>query len=147
MPRTGERLRIAPLTPVVQLPPSPPSRIQIIAAYLKRHFPDFALQHTSHSSGALQVTLYRVSDGAYYRIKVSPPFLANDSSAEEVERFLEQHGLRGPLTPPAGGPILVDTTGVSFPKASIQHTDDRVAWRRKLKQTLLVMRVQEATGL
>jgi len=147
MPRTGERPRTIPITPAVQLPPSPPSRIQIIADYLKRHFPDFALQHNSHSSGALQVTLYRVSDGAYYRIKVTPPFLANDSSAAEIEQFLEQHGLRGHLTPPAGGPILVDTTGVSFPKASIQQMDDRMAWRRKLKQTLLVMRVQEATGL
>jgi hypothetical protein len=148
MPRTVKRPRTTPIEFVVQLPqPSHPTRIQIIADYLKRHFPDFALQHSPHPSGALQVTLYRVSDGAYYRIKITAPFLASDSSPTEIETFLEQQGLLGHLPPPPAGPILVDTAGISFPNAAIQEKEEHTVWRWKLRQTLLLMRVQEATGL
>jgi hypothetical protein len=148
MPRTTKRTGMTPLAFSAPPPPPPPPAPQpSVVEYLKRHFPDFALSESTLPSGELQVTLYRVSDGAYYRFKITAPFLALDSSVSEVEAFFEQQGLRGPLPRPAAGPILVDRNGISFPNASIHEKDERVVWRRKLRQKLLLMRVQEATGL
>ena len=95
------------------------SRLSIIREYLARNFPTFVLQQRYFQSGSVQMTLYRVPDGTIYRITVDEGYLEGHGDAEEIEHFLEAHGVRDKLLVSGLSPILLDRDGVHFPASPI----------------------------
>ena len=128
-------------------PPTPPTPLDGVRSYLHRHFADFVVQLRAHPSGEAQFTLYRIPDGTFYRIHIDPMLLQELWSLQDVEAFLDRHGLRPPLPSAVGGPIRVTKDGVHLPRPSIDWHDERAKWRSAFKQRLLLMRVKEASGL
>jgi hypothetical protein len=112
-------------------------RLQMILDYLFRDLPDFVLQHRSHSNGNLQLTLYRIPDGTFYRINVTVRFLDLDLTAEQVVSFLEANGLRTKLSASALSPIVIDTDGILLPDPPAQHEEEKGALWSKLRSTLV----------
>src|SRR5919201_2181101 len=75
--------------------------------YLLRRFPEFVLQQRCHSHGSLQLTLYRIEDGKFYRINLTDRFLEQQLTGAEIATFFESHGLREKLSASALSPIIV----------------------------------------
>jgi hypothetical protein len=112
-------------------------RLQMILDYLLRDLPDFVLQHRSHSNGNLQLSLYRIPDGTFYRINVTARFLDRDLAPEQVISFLEANRLREKLSASALSPIVIDADGILLPELPVQHEEEKGALWSKLRSTLV----------
>jgi hypothetical protein len=112
-------------------------RLQMILDYLLRDLPDFVLQHRAHSNGNLQLTLYRIPDGTFYRINVTASFLDRDLAPEQVINFLEANELRQKLSASALSPIVIDADGILLPDLPVQQEEEKGALWAKLRSTLV----------
>ena len=119
-------------------------RLDLLRAYLVRHFPSFVLQERSQPAGGLQLTLYRIPDGTFYRINVAARFLDGDW-LEDVERFLEYHGLRDKVAVSVLSPIVIDRDGIHLPVSPSPQVDGAEQMRTKL-QRMVMSRLKEPTG-
>jgi hypothetical protein len=126
-------------------PPPPPKRLDCLAAYLRRHFPGFVLQQRTQPAGTVQLSLYRIPDGAFYRINVASRFLEGDW-LEELEGFLEYHGLRDKVPASVLAPILIDREGIHVPNPPTPQDDGSELLRSRLKK-ILGLKGKEPTGL
>jgi hypothetical protein len=121
------------------------SRLSIIRDYLERNFPTFVLQQRYFQSGSVQITLYRVPDGTIYRMTVDGGYLVGDGDAQEIERFLEAHGIGEKLPMSGLSPILLDRDGLHLPASPVSE-EAPCEVRAKLGRMLLGWFI-EATGL
>lgn len=112
-------------------------RLQTVVDYLLQRFPEFVLQQRCHSKGNLQLTLYRIQDGMFYRINIADRFLDQELTTEDIAKFFEAHGLREKLSASALSPIVVDTTGITVPAPPEQREVEKDDLWGKLRGTLV----------
>jgi hypothetical protein len=135
--RKGTPLQRDLLSGLAQTSPEQSKRLQAVLDYLLQRFPEFVLQRRCYSNSSLQLTLYRIQDGTFYRINVVERFLDQELTSEEMAKFFEMHGLVEKLSASALSPIIIDTTGITVPAPPAPREIEKDDLWGKLRSTLV----------
>ena len=121
-------------------------RLDALRGYLRGNFPGFVLQQRTQPAGTVQLSLYRIPDGAFYRINVTSRFLEGEW-LDELEGFLDYHGLCDKVPASVLSPIIIDREGVHVPKIPMPPEEGGDLLRARLRKILGWKAKEEGTGL
>jgi hypothetical protein len=141
----GDRLPL-PRSFCTALAAPPCKRLDALRGYLRHRFPGFVLQQRTQPAGTIQLSLYRIPDGAFYRINVTSRFLDGDW-LDELEGFLDYHGLCDKVPASVLSPIIIDREGVHVPKPPMPPEEGGDLLRSRLRKILGWKGKEEGTGL